>query len=123
VELKLKYRAPAPDPGIQNFWLRLRHQTLKDFDSGSRTIWSIKNKKLLDYLNNWLAPEHELKVQAPSQPFKIFRLRLHSPGWKQLFMDMNNIVSTNAIAIVWFVLFFVLTKLPFHFISIVIFSN
>jgi len=62
-------------------------------------------------LNKWLAPqtmpvERELKFQAPAPPFKIFRLQLHSPGWNQLFFEMNDIVSANAIAFVLFVRFF-----------------
>jgi len=32
-------------------------------------------------------------------------LRLHSPGWNQLLLEMNNVVSTNAIAFVFFVRF------------------
>jgi len=50
--------------------------------------------------------ERELKFQAPAPPFKIFRLQLHSPGWNQLFFEMNDIVSANAIAFVLFVRFF-----------------
>jgi len=41
VEPELKFLAPAPVPGIENFWLRL--QPLKVFGFGSRTIWSNKN--------------------------------------------------------------------------------
>jgi len=59
---------------------------------------------------NWLATqdvsvEWELTFQVPAPPFKIFWLRLHSPGWNQLFSEMNNVVSTNAFAFVLFVRF------------------
>jgi len=47
-----------------------------------------------------MSVEWELKFQ----PSKIIWLRLHSPGWNQLFLEMNN-VSTNAIAFVLFVYF------------------
>jgi len=62
-------------------------------------------------LYNWLAAQNmsvewELKFQAPVPPFKNFWLQLHSPGWNQLFWEMNNVVSTNAIAFVLFVRFF-----------------
>ena len=55
-----------------------------------------------------MAAEREVKFQAPGSPFKNFwlRLRLHSPGWNQLFLEMTNIVSTNAIALALFVRFF-----------------
>jgi len=61
-------------------------------------------------LYNWLAPqtmsvEREPKFQTLPPPFKIFWLQLHSPGWNQLFFEMNNVVSTNAIAFVLFVRF------------------
>jgi len=52
-----------------------------------------------------MSVEWELKFQAPAQPFKIFWLRLHSPGWHQLILEMNNVVSTNAVAFVLFVRF------------------
>jgi len=41
VEPGLKFRAPAPAPGIYIFWLRF--QPLKVFGSVSRTIGSSKN--------------------------------------------------------------------------------
>jgi len=52
-----------------------------------------------------MSVELELKFQAPAPPFKFFWLRLHSPGWNQLFLEVNKVVSTNAIAFVLFVLF------------------
>jgi len=73
-----------------------------------------------------MSVERELKFQTPVPPFKSFWLRLHSPGWNQLFLEMNGIVSTNATAFVLFVRFFVLTiktKRPLYFINIEIFSN
>jgi len=68
-----------------------------------------------------MSVERELKIQASAPPLKVFWLRLHSPGWNQMFLEMNNIVSTNAFAFVLFVRLFVPTKLPFYFISIEIF--
>jgi len=82
-------------------------------------------------LYHWLTPqtmsvERELEFQAPAPPFKRFWLRFHSPGWNQVFSEMNDIVSTNATAFVLFIYFFVLTiktKLPLYVINIEIFSN
>jgi len=96
VEPKLQFRAPAP--GIQNFSLC------------SWTICSISNYKPLHYLYNWLATqnmsvESELKFQAPAPPFKHFWLQIHSSGWSQLVLKMNNIVFTNAIPFVFFLRF------------------
>jgi len=67
----------------------------------------IKNNCILYY---WLAAqsmsvEWELKFQASAPPFKKIWLRLHSPGWNQLFFEMNNVISTNAIVFVLFVRF------------------
>jgi len=52
-----------------------------------------------------MSVELELKFHAPVPPFKFFWLQLHSPGWNQLFLEMNNVVSTNEIAFVLFVRF------------------
>jgi len=61
----------------------------------------IKNNCILYY---WLATQNmSVEWELKFQPFKIIWLRLHSPGWNQLFLQMNNIVSTNAIAFVLFV--------------------
>jgi len=63
----------------------------------------IKNNCILYY---WLAAQNmsvEWELKFP--PFKFFCLRLHSPGWNQLFLGMNNVVSANAIAFVLFVHF------------------
>jgi len=73
-----------------------------------------------------MSMERELKFQAPAPPFKTSSLRLHSRGWNQLFLEMNDIVSTSATAFVLFVRFFVLiikTKLPLYVLNIEIFSN
>jgi len=50
--------------------------------------------------------EREPKFQAPAPPFKIFWRRLRRPGWNQLFLEMNNFVSANAIVFALFVRFF-----------------
>jgi len=56
-----------------------------------------------------MSVEWELIFQALVSLIKILGtgsgLQLHSPGWNQLFLEMNNIVSTNAIAFILFVRF------------------
>jgi len=57
-------------------------------------------------MHYWLAPQNmSVEWELKFQPFKIFWLRLRSPGWNQLFLEMNNLVSANAIAFVLFVRF------------------
>jgi len=41
-----------------------------------------------------MSVEWELKFQAPAPSFKIFWLWLHSPGWNQLFLEMNTYVGS-----------------------------
>jgi len=95
VEPELKFQAPAPGPGIQFFWHRLQH--LEVFDSGSRTIWSKKQKKhciicitrsphrlsLGNRKSNFRLRPHHLKDFGSgfSNP-KLLGLLLHSPGCK-----------------------------------------
>jgi len=52
-----------------------------------------------------MSVESELKFQAPAPPFKHFWLQIHSSGWSQLVLKMNNIVFTNAIPFVFFLRF------------------
>jgi len=52
-----------------------------------------------------MSVEWDLKFQAPVPTFKNIWLRIHSPGWNQLFLEMNNIVPTNAFEFVLFVRF------------------
>ena len=44
-------------------------------------------------------------ISGSGSTIENFKLRLHSPGWNQLFSEINNIVSTNAITFVLSVVF------------------
>jgi len=111
VEPKLKFRAPAPAQGIQNF-----------FPLAPEQFGPLKTKKhciictsgllyqicLLNRNSNFRLRLHHSKFLGTS-----FRLRLHSPGWNQLLLEMNNIGFTNAIGFAWFVCFLCLLNCPF----------
>jgi len=83
---------------------------LKQLKTHFNRLTSARANKNNCILYNWLAiqdvsVEWELTFQAPAPPFKNIWRRLHSPGWNQLFSEMNNVVSTNAIAFILFVRF------------------
>jgi len=68
------------------------------------------------------------QISGSGSTIQFFWFRLHSPGWNQLFLEMDNLrilvvcfYKCNCIHFV--VRFFVLTKMPLYFISIEIFSN
>jgi len=66
VEPVLKFRAPTLAPSFYLFWLQLRLQHLKIFGSGSRKVWSKKQK------NTWYIVCITLLNRNPN-----FRLWLH----------------------------------------------